>query len=181
MKKIFFVLIIIFLLLVIIETGFAIKYYKQTVKLNNEIAQLNRNILKISSENKKLVKDNDSYKQMIEINYPIDLELQNCISKNSTTAGINNCVYAGIDSWEKETHKYVSVIKQKLPPNSLFLFEKSQSYWENHYNNEQKLIYDTIFNKTGTIHTNIAVGYVYDLIKKRALYLKSFLEKLSEN
>lgn len=46
--------------------------------------------------------------------------------------------------------------------------------------NWKKLIVETVYNKEGTIHTNIAAGMLENIVKQRALYLKSYLYELKE-
>jgi len=112
--------------------------------------------------------------------HPLDIKLQNCMAKDYSTAGMNNCVYDSIDDWQKEIDRYSKIIKKELTPEQTVLFEQTQKDWEAYYSKEKTLLYKTIYIKTGTIHTNIAIGEIHALIKNRALFLKNFLSEISE-
>ena len=108
----------------------------------------------------------------------IDLSLEKCVSENYMTEGMNNCAKIGIDSRDKEINKYTLEIKNKLSPKDIKLFEKSQNSWNKYYLSEQKFLLETLYNEVGDIHTTYVYGYLYNLKKSRAMYLKQLLDNI---
>lgn len=110
----------------------------------------------------------------------IDMQLEKCIEKDYSTSGMNKCVYAATDAWLEQISIYSNMIKKELSKEQFIVFVEAQKAWEHYYEIEKKLIVETVYNKEGTIHTNIAAGMLQDIVKQRALYLKSYLYELKE-
>ena len=155
MKKFILEFIIVVLsLITVICTSFAIKYQQlYTVTLNN----------------------NSDLQNQSNNTYPIDIELEKCVSKDFMTEGMNNCTYEGIEAWNREIDNYSKQIVEYISPDNINLFNASQSAWQDYYNKEKEFLNNTIAQKDGDIHTTVAIGILYDLTKQKALSLKSYL------
>jgi len=114
------------------------------------------------------------------VKHSIDEQQEKCMEKDYSTAGMNRCVNEATDAWLKQISIYSNLIKKELSKEQLVIFTDAQQSWERYYELEKKLIIETVYNKTGTIHTNIATGMIQSLAKQRALYLKSYLYELKE-
>lgn len=112
--------------------------------------------------------------------HAIDVQLEKCIEKDYSTSGMNKCVYAATDAWFEQISIYSDLIKKELSKEQFTIFVEAQKVWEQYYEIEKKIIVETVYNKEGTIHTNIAAGMLQDIVKQRALYLKSYLYELKE-
>ncbi len=110
----------------------------------------------------------------------IDVQLEKCIEKDYSTSGMNKCVYAATDAWLDQISIYSNMIKKELSKEQYTVFIAAQQSWERYYELEKKLIVETVYNKEGSIHTNIAAGMLENIVKQRALYLKSYLYELKE-
>lgn len=110
----------------------------------------------------------------------IDAQLEKCIEKDYSTSGMNKCVYAATDAWLEQISIYSNLIKKELSNEQYTVFIAAQQTWERYYELEKKLIVETVYKKEGTIHTNIAAGMLQNIVKQRALYLKSYLYELKE-
>lgn len=110
----------------------------------------------------------------------IDMQLEKCIEKDYSTSGMNKCVYAVTDAWLEQISIYSDLIKKELSKEQLTIFIEAQKTWEHYYELEKKLVVETVYNKEGTIHTNIAAGMLQNLVKQRALYLKNYLYELKD-
>lgn len=112
--------------------------------------------------------------------HAIDVQLEKCIEKDYSTSGMNKCVYAATDAWLEQISIYSNLIKKELSKEQYTIFIAAQQCWERNYELEKKLIVETVYNKDGTIHTNIAAVMIQSLVKQRALYLKNYLYELKE-
>lgn len=111
----------------------------------------------------------------------IDKQIEKCmISENYTTAGMNACVFKGEQAWLEEINKLVKKIKKELSPKAAEMFEKSHKHWLEHYKCEEELMHETLYEMSGTIHTNYARAVMYNLVEKRAKYLDVFYHDLTE-
>ena len=93
---------------------------------------------------------------------------------------MNKCVYIATDAWLEQISVYSDLIKNELSKEQCTVFISAQQTWERYYELEKKLIIETVYNKEGTINTNIAAGMLKNIAKQRALYLKSYLYELKE-
>ena len=110
----------------------------------------------------------------------IDAQLEKCIEKDYSTSAMNKCVYIATDAWLEQISVYSDLIKNELSKEQYTVFISAQQTWERYYELEKKLIIESVYNKEGTINTNIAAGMLKNIAKQRALYLKSYLYELKE-
>ena len=106
---------------------------------------------------------------------PIDIEYFDCMDKEYTTAGMNNCTVEARLKWEKEIQKNIRLINKELNKKQQKIFNKANKQWQDYYDVEKQVIFGIVFNLDGTIHTNIAHGQAMSLAKQHALYLEEIL------
>ena len=109
--------------------------------------------------------------------YTIDKTENDCISKEYSTQGIDECTFKAIDAWNKEIDKYLALLKNITSKEDYENIQLSQQKWES-YKNSEIIVYGLIQQKQGTMFQNISTGFQKNLIKQRALNLKSLYETL---
>ncbi len=119
--------------------------------------------------------------EKISQDYPIDIELGKCISKNYFTDGMNNCTIKGIEKWEEEINNYSRQIENALPAEESNMFDEAQANWEKYYEKENIFLSNTISAKDGNIHTTFTLIYLYEIVKQRALQLKAYSQNLNDD
>ena len=95
-----------------------------------------------------------------EQEYPIDIELKNCVSKNYFTVGMNNCAEEAIKAWENEADLYCAKIEKTLEKEKLELFIADKKAWEKYYAAESDFLNNTVATLPGDIHTTFVMGYL---------------------
>jgi uncharacterized protein YecT (DUF1311 family) len=112
--------------------------------------------------------------------HPIDKVLDECLEKDSTTAGMTNCIGKAYEKWDKELNRIYAELMKKLSPEGKANLKDAQLQWLKFRDSEFKLqdsIYSTL---EGTMYIPMRVSDRMELVKKRAVELKSHLELLKE-
>ena len=110
-----------------------------------------------------------------EFLHPIDKAERDCISKLDATVAMNECSYKAMDAWYKEIDKYLEKLKTVTTEEDFADILKSQENWKKFKDSEFEAV-SIIMDKQGTMFQNVAVGKKTDIIRKRALELKSLYE-----
>mgnify|MGYP001772491557 CR=1 FL=1 len=114
-----------------------------------------------------------------EKKHPIDVWLEKCIEKDSSTAGMINCGVKAYDMWDKELNKVYQELMKKLSPEERKLLRESQRQWLKFRDAEFKVI-DKIYDFPGGFYTTQRIGSKIRIIRERALRLKEYLDEISE-
>jgi len=112
--------------------------------------------------------------------HPIDKALDACIEKNGSTAGMVECTDKAYAAWDKELNKNYGALMQKLKPRQKEALRLGQLEWIKFRDLEFKFIdsiYDTL---EGTMYIPMRIGTRMDIVKKRALELKEYLDLANE-
>ena len=141
--------------------------------MENQIDEKNTKIFDLEYQIKKIKNDNISAE--LE-KHPIDKMLSECISKNSSTAGMNKCTYDASDEWEKEMNKNLDLLKSVMTKEQYHFLQKSQENWEKYKMTQYNLIDEIILKKMGTMYSTIRLGYRLGIIKDRAQILHSLYD-----
>ena len=112
--------------------------------------------------------------------YPVDEELEKCLSKTRNTQEMNICADIARISWEKEVEKTFFALKLMLDKKSVKKLEESQKAWEKYRDNEFQSIDRMFEEKQGTMYFNIKKGLKVEIVKQRALNLKKYLDTLNK-
>jgi uncharacterized protein YecT (DUF1311 family) len=108
--------------------------------------------------------------------HPIDKALDACIDQNGSTAGMVECTAKAYVAWDKELNKNYVELMRTVKPKQKEALRLSQLEWIKHRDLEFKFI-DSMFDTfQGTMYIPMRVGARLDIIKQRALALKSHLE-----
>ena len=112
--------------------------------------------------------------------HPIDKALEACIDKNGSTAGMVQCTDKAYAAWDKELNKNYGELMRSLKPPQKEALRLGQLEWIKYRDLDFKLIdslYDTM---QGTMYIPMRIDARMEVIKKRALELKGFLDLVQE-
>jgi uncharacterized protein YecT (DUF1311 family) len=112
--------------------------------------------------------------------HPIDKALEACIDKNGSTAGMVECTDKAYAAWDKELNKNYSELMRTVKPKPKEALRLAQLEWIKYRDLEFKLIdsvYDTL---QGTMYIPMRIDSRMEVIKRRALELKGYLDLEAE-
>lgn len=112
--------------------------------------------------------------------HPIDRALEACIDKNPSTAGMVECTDKAYAAWDKELNKNYVELMRALKPKQKEALRLAELEWIKYRDLDFKLIdgiYDTM---QGTMYIPMRIDARMEVIKKRALQLKGYLELIQE-
>ena len=109
--------------------------------------------------------------------HPIDKKFDNCIANHYSTEALSICAYDALNSWFKEIDKYLILLKEVVSKEDFQKIELGQKEWKIFQKIEFET-YEIILNKQGTMFQNVAVGNKMNLVKERALNLKSLYDTM---
>lgn len=113
--------------------------------------------------------------------HPIDVSMGKCIEQDDSTVGMRNCINKAADLWDKELNKNYSILMKKLSPEAKKALKSAQLSWIKYRDSEFKVISEIIGKKEGTMWLPIYDEHRKDLVKTRALQLKSYLDSLESD
>ena len=112
--------------------------------------------------------------------HPIDKALDACIDKNGSTAGMVECTDKAYAAWDKELNRNYGELMRALNPKQKEALRLAQLEWIKQRDLEFKFI-DSMFDTfQGTMYIPMRIGARLDIIKQRALALKTHLEVYSD-
>jgi uncharacterized protein YecT (DUF1311 family) len=112
--------------------------------------------------------------------HPIDKALEACIDKNGSTAGMVECTDKAYAAWDKELNKNYADLMRAVKPAQKEALKQAELEWIKYRDLNFKLIdslYDTM---QGTMYIPMRIDAHMEVLKKRALELKGFLELMQE-
>ncbi len=115
-----------------------------------------------------------------ETQHPIDKALEACIDKNGSTAGMVECTDKAYAAWDKELNKNYGELMRTLKPSQKEALRLAQLEWIKHRDLDFKFIdsiYDTL---QGTMYIPMRIDARMEVVKKRTLELKGFLDLMQE-
>lgn len=123
------------------------------------------------------------FSQVME--HPIDKFTSDCMNENGSTIGIINCTKEAYLLWDQEMNKYYNLLKEVLDEEAFAKLKAAQLKWiefrdleiENG-NGIYGFIYDTAGG--GTMYPMIASVIKVEIVKTRALELKSYYDSIME-
>ena len=168
-KLIIFQIFIIFILAITTVCGFinCKNYKRQICELSRKIEQMNSDYLVCKSTNKEL-RTKVKQLEVESLKNPIDIREQECISKDYSTTGMNNCAYVATNEWYQEINNNMSLLKRNMTVEQYKLLTDSQKKWQQYEQSQRALLGATIGTKVGSIYTNILAGINNQIVKRRA-------------
>lgn len=162
-----FIFIIIFLLLS------SVVFLIQKSVYDNKIRLVNSELSKLREENKFINELND---KLLNNNNPIDKKEQECLNKAFSTSDTLQCCNIALEEWEKETEKYLSLLKESMSDEQYKHIQNNQDLWKKQNKNNNDIITEFVFNHGGTMYYQVAYDYYVQNQKQRAEFLKSIYE-----
>jgi uncharacterized protein YecT (DUF1311 family) len=112
--------------------------------------------------------------------HPIDKALEACIDKNGSTAGMVECTDKAYAAWDKELNKNYGELMRALKPAQKESLKAAELEWIKYRDLQFKFI-DSIYDTMqGTMYIPMRIDARMEVIKKRALELKGFLNLVQE-
>ncbi|MEI7596039.1 MAG: lysozyme inhibitor LprI family protein [Bacteroidota bacterium] len=123
-----------------------------------------------------------AFAQAIENKHEIDIQLQKCLDStaNQTTVGMIDCTRRAMDAWDSELNKYYKQLMNILSEEEKEKLKLAQQKWLLYRDTEISLAGTVFNNLQGTIWRIVAAERQMDIVKQRALGLKSYYETLKD-
>lgn len=112
--------------------------------------------------------------------HPIDKALEACIDKNGSTAGMVECTDKAYAAWDKELNKNYGELMRTLKPTQREALRSAQFEWIKYRDLDFKLIDSVYDTMQGTMYIPMRVDARMEVVKKRALELKGYLDLITE-
>jgi uncharacterized protein YecT (DUF1311 family) len=112
--------------------------------------------------------------------HPIDKALEACIDKNGSTAGMVVCTDKAYAAWDKELNKSYGELMRTLKPSQKETLRLAQLEWIKYRDLDFKLIDSVYDTKQGTMYIPMRIDARMEVVKKRALELKGYLDMVAE-
>lgn len=117
-------------------------------------------------------------RQETEKKHPIDVAMQACIKKDSSTAGMVECIGAARKSWDREMNGSYQKLIGKLDAKGKNSLKTAQVQWIRYRDAELKTI-ESVYSRTqGTIYLPMMADDAMQLTRQRARELNGYLDVL---
>ncbi|MDF7820144.1 DUF1311 domain-containing protein [Runella sp. MFBS21] len=117
-----------------------------------------------------------SFSQQTPESHPIDVSLDNCMDKNPSTQDMIGCLDEAYKKWDAELNKNYKALNLQLNATQKAALLASQRKWIEYRDLEFKTQGTIYQSMEGTMYLPMAVNERLEIVKKRALTLKSYLE-----
>jgi uncharacterized protein YecT (DUF1311 family) len=107
--------------------------------------------------------------------HPIDIALDKCMDKNPSTHGMVVCLDEAYKKWDAELNKNYKAVALKLDAKQKAALLTSQRKWLEYRDLEFKFQDALYATMEGTMYQPMAINDRLEVVKKRALTLKSYL------
>jgi len=106
----------------------------------------------------------------------IDIEYNECLNKDSSSANICNCAFVAYDKWNKEMdNAYKKILKNLKKEKDKNALKQAQAAWVVFKDAEFKA-YDFMFNIPGPNWCSLRQDGRIDVVRARTLQLRSYAE-----
>lgn len=110
--------------------------------------------------------------------HPIDIALDNCMDKNPSTQGMVGCLDAAYKKWDAELNKNYKALSGKMDVPQKAALLAAQRKWIEYRDLEFKAQTSVYVTLQGTMYQPMAISDRVEVVKKRALDLKGYLDLL---
>lgn len=108
----------------------------------------------------------------------IDARLEECMNEDPSTAGMVQCLQEAFNRWDEELNSVYKKLLNKLDPETKSLLKETELNWIKFKDSELKFI-DKIYSmKEGTMYVPLNLENKVQIIRKRTLELKGYLDLL---
>ena len=121
--------------------------------------------------------DNAAGRNAGEIKHEIDIFVDKAMDKDPSTAGMVKAAEEGEKMWDVELNKYYKLLSAAIDNESKAALKKAQLAWISFRDAEFSMTGLFYSKKDGTMYRVIAACTRLEIVKKRALTLKSLYEE----
>ncbi len=108
--------------------------------------------------------------------HPTDQFLEKCMAKDSTTLGMTDCVNKAYQRWDDELNKVYKQLRSVLNPDQKKSLKNAQLKWIKYRDSEFALIENIYSSFQGSMFTPMRAGDRMEIVKKRTLEIKAYLD-----
>jgi uncharacterized protein YecT (DUF1311 family) len=108
--------------------------------------------------------------------HPIDIALDKCMDKNPSTQGTVGCLDEAYKKWDAELNKNYKALTLKMDAKQKAALLAAQRKWIEYRDLEFKAQLSVYETMQGTMFQPMIVNDRMEVVKKRALGLKSYLD-----
>ncbi len=112
--------------------------------------------------------------------HPIDVKLNECMDKNPSTAGIVECLDIAYKAWDDELNKNYKLLQSVVNAEQKSALRLVQLSWITYRDKEFEMLQTLYKSKEGTMFIPMYSYERVDVVKKRALDLKSHYNLMTE-
>jgi uncharacterized protein YecT (DUF1311 family) len=120
-------------------------------------------------------------KSLTSEQYKIDTTYRECLySSENQVNQMMNCGGRARDSWDTELEKYYDLLMTILIPGEREKLKTAQRRWEQYKESEYMFAGTTYYNLQGPVWKIVALDREVEVVKHRAMELKTYYELLTE-
>ncbi|MFN8343773.1 MAG: lysozyme inhibitor LprI family protein [Spirosomataceae bacterium] len=116
------------------------------------------------------------FSQEADEKHPIDIALDKCMDKNPSTQGTVGCLDEAYKKWDAELNKNYKALTLKMDAKQKAALLAAQRKWIEYRDLEFKAQLSVYETMQGTMFQPMIVNDRMEVVKKRALDLKSYLD-----
>jgi len=120
-----------------------------------------------------------SYSQVEQVKHPLDTIYKDCCNRNHGDYGASRCASEISQKWDEEILKYYNALMNILDTNAQNNLKKAEEQWMK-YRNAEFLFSRDMHDMDGTMYYRIRVQKNMNIVRARALELKSHYWILTE-
>jgi uncharacterized protein YecT (DUF1311 family) len=117
----------------------------------------------------------------MDVQKRIDKQEENCLKKDSSTAGCVNCAEQTYKEWDRQLNIYYTELIELLEPAQKAELKKSQLNWLKFRDGEFKQIESLFSTLEGTMYIPMQVESRVRIVRDRALQLISYYRLFAED
>ena len=112
--------------------------------------------------------------------HPLDKQLEVCVEKDPSTAGMVSCIDVALKKWDQQLNKNYQTLMGKLNPAGKQTLKTAQLDWIKYRDAEFKVL-DTIYaTLQGTMYIPMHLDQKMQIVRHRALALAGYLDLITE-
>src|SRR5205809_500344 len=100
--------------------------------------------------------------------HPIDKALEACLDKDSTTAGMVDCIGKAYDKWDKELNRVYAELMKRLSPAARVKLKEAQVQWLKFRDAEFQMQGGIYSKLEGTLYIPMSADSRMQVVKNRA-------------
>jgi uncharacterized protein YecT (DUF1311 family) len=112
--------------------------------------------------------------------HPLDVALDKCIEKDSSTIGMSECMAVAYDSWDQELNRYYQLLREEMSSEQKEALKKAQLAWIDYRDRELENMATIYGSMDGTMYRLMYMGDKVELVKRRVMELKSYYDLLRQ-